>query len=175
MNKALQYVGLGLLAFTLGGAGGDGCSSSDAQPSNKTTQSRIAEDAANSIHFNGNAEIDNIKKRLELTSDVGLLGYIVLLNQMGQPVVYEGVKGKVSSSTKRLTAPDRVTSHNYGTVYNWTVRQSPADDGTWGASDQYVFYWNTSGVYRQWSGLYLYSDQPIRLSQPPLVVTNDNK
>lgn len=156
-----------------------GCSdSSPKQPvaTVKQEQAQRATEAANSVQFNGNAEIDNIKRRLELTSKPGMIGYIVLLNQMGQPVVYESVVGKITSSTKRLTDVDRVSQfsiggNNGGAAY--VVRQNVSDDGTRGSSDAYIFYWNQDGAYRQWgTGSYLYSDQPIRLSQPPLVVTN---
>lgn len=50
-------------------------------PSTKDLQSQKAKDAAESIHFDENAEIDNITRRLQLTSSPGLLGYIVLWNQ----------------------------------------------------------------------------------------------
>src|SRR5665648_955837 len=76
----------------------------------KVTQSAKAAEAANSITFAENAEIDNIKKRLEITSNPGLAGYILLMNEMGQPVMYTGVKGKITSGGKRLTPPDRYTN-----------------------------------------------------------------
>jgi hypothetical protein len=129
----------------------------------KYAQSQKAAQAAQSINFNENAEIDNIKHRLELTSKPGAIGYIVLLNQMGQPVAYDTVKGKITSSGKRLTKP-------FDESANGVIRTAPSDEGTWGSSDPYLYYWTVNGVYRQWSGLYLYSDQPIRLSQPTLVV-----
>jgi hypothetical protein len=128
----------------------------------KHAQAQKAAQAAQSINFDENAEIENIKHRLELTSKPGAIGYIVLLNQMGQPVAYDTVKGKITSSGKRLTKPFDDTAAG--------IRTSPSDEGTWGSSDPYLYYWTVNGVYRQWSGLYLYSDQPIRLSQPTLVV-----
>lgn len=135
----------------------------------KTAQSQKAQVAANSLRFDENAEIDNIKRRLELTSNPGMLGFIMLLNQAGQPILYEGVKGKVTSGAKRLTEPDRASA-GWGGGNNTIVRASQSDEGTWGSSADYIFYWNTDGVYRQWSGAYLYSDQPIRLRVEPLVV-----
>jgi hypothetical protein len=77
-----------------------------APPTQRQVQANQAAQAANSIRFNANAEIDNIKRRLELTSDPNLLGYIVLMNEAGQPIIYEGVKGKVTSGSKRLTQSD---------------------------------------------------------------------
>jgi hypothetical protein len=55
------------------------------------------------------------------------------------------------------------------------VRQAPSDEGTYGSSNPYIFYWNIDGVYRQWSGHYLYSTQPMRLTIQPLVVNIEEK
>lgn len=130
---------------------------------NKTRQANAARDAANSIRFDSNAEIANIKRRLELTSNPGAVGYILLLNQSGQPIAYYGVKGKVTSSGKRLTPPDENDAGD--------IRAAPSDEGTFGSSDPYVYFWDSQGGYHQWSGEYLYSDRPIRLQVEPLVVT----
>ena len=129
----------------------------------KNTQADKAAQAANSITFTDNAEIENIKKRVELTSKPGLLGFVLLMNEAGQPILYEGVSGKITSGGKRLTPPDRV---NYD-----RVRAAASDEGTWGHSGEYIFYWNQNGEYRQWNGKYLYSDKPFRLRVEPLVVS----
>lgn len=155
-----------------------GCDLDD--KANRNIQAEKAAAAAESISFTENAEIDNIKKRLNLTADPGKLGFIMLLNQAGQPILYEGVKGKVTSGGKRLREPDRVDDHyGYGKgsfkVTGYWLRAAPSDEGTWGNSNPYIYYWNTDGVYRQWSGDYLYSDQPIRLRVEPLVITTVTK
>lgn len=133
----------------------------------KQQQTAKAAEAANSIRFSGNAEIDNIKKRLELTSNPGLLGFVTLLNESGQPVMYTTVKGKITSGSKRLTPPDREESHSNGAM----VMQAPSDEGTYGSSAEYIFFWTVDGQYVQWNGKYLYSDKPFRLSVQPLVVS----
>ena len=74
----------------------------------KATQAQKAAEAANSIQFSENAEIDNIKRRLELTSNPGQIGFVLLLNEMGKPVMYTSVKGKITSGSKRLTPPQEV-------------------------------------------------------------------
>lgn len=141
-----------------------GCS--EKLPTVKNGQSEKAAIAANSIKFTENAEIENIKKRLELTSSPGLLGYVVLLNETGQPVMYTGVKGKITSGSKRLTQPDRKVAHSNGAM----VMSAPSDEGTYGTSGEYVYFWTPGGQYIQWNGKYLYSDKPFRLSVEPLVV-----
>lgn len=137
----------------------------------KNIQSEKATQAANSINFTENAEIDNIKARLELTSKVGALGYVLLINQAGQPIAYYGVKGKVTSGSKRLTPPDRTYSNGNGSG----IRLAPSDEGTYGSSDPYVYFWTTSGQYVQWNGSYLYSDQPFRIKVEPLVINIEQK
>lgn len=140
-------------------------------PDAKEIQSAKAEQAANSINFAENAEIENIKRRLELTSDPGLLGYIVLFNGTGQPIEYTTVKGKVTSGSKRLTKPQELKQLTSGGNWTYEVVDAASDEGTYGSSNPYIYFWTTNGVYRQWSGEYLYSDQPIRLSVEPLVVS----
>lgn len=136
----------------------------------KHAQAEKAAQAANSITFTQNAEIDNIKRRLELTSNPGQIGFIILLNDAGQPILYESVVGKVTSSGKRLTPPKKLWNVDKGEWSGTEVNDAPSDEGTWGSSNPYIFYWNTSGDYRQWSGAYLYSDKPFRLNVVPLVV-----
>lgn len=147
------------------------CPQGQPQTPGKKTQSQKAAEAANSIRFTENAEIDNIKRRLELTSSPGKLGFIVLLNEAGQPIWYGSVKGKVTSGGKRLTAPSqkwKVDCGNNGWCED--IGPAPSDEGTWGSGSPYIFFWTMSGQYMQWSGDYLYSDQPLRLSIEPLVL-----
>jgi hypothetical protein len=140
------------------------------QPHNKSVQAEKAEREASTIRFDENAEIDNIKARLELTSSPGLLGYIVLLNGAGQPVMYTTVKGKVTSGSKRLTKPYDFARRDVGQYYADVLVDAPSDEGTYGRSGDYIYFWTENGQYVQWSGTYLYSDKPIRLSIEPIVV-----
>ena len=143
------------------------------QQQNKLTQADKARVAAESVNFTENAEIENIKKRLELTSDPGLTGFILLLNQAGQPIMYTGVAGKITSGGKRLTPPIRRWKLDCGQMCNETLNVAPSDEGTWGSSSEYVFFWTTNGQYIQWNGKYLYSDKPFRTNIKPLVIAID--
>lgn len=143
-----------------------------AKPDTKHVQAAEAKRAADTIKFDGNAEIDNIKRRLELTSSPDLLGYVVLLNDAGQPIEYTTVKGKLTSGGKRLTAPQELRRLYAGdSGYSYETVDSPSDEGTYGHSGDYIYFWDQNGAYHQWNGTYLYSDQPIRLSVAPLVVS----
>lgn len=138
----------------------------------KVTQSQKAKEAAETIKFTENAEIENIKRRLELTSDPGLLGFIVLF-ETGQTIAYYAVKGKVTSSGKRLTAPVQRWAIDRGKWSGSQLGPAPSDEGTWGSSNPYIYFWTINGEYKQWggSGTYLYSDKPFRLNKEPVVVT----
>ena len=150
-----------------------GCNQQQQQKSAKRTQADIAKATAESITFTENAEIDNIKARLELTSDPGLTGFVLLMNEAGQPIMYTGVQGKITSSGKRLTKPWDVFNVNYdcgSSAYCDHVGVAPSDEGTWGSSSPYIYFWTTTGQYIQWNGKYLYSDKPFRTKVDPLVI-----
>lgn len=138
----------------------------------KAAQAAKAAEAANSINFTENAEIDNIKARLELTSNPGQIGYVLLLNEMGKPVMYAGVRGKITSGQKRLTAPQEVKCLEVAGQVGCSQQMvdSPSDEGTYGGSAPYVFFWTVDGQYFQWAGKYLYSDKPFRIEDPTIVI-----
>jgi len=159
---------LGILAYSL--APRLGFAGSSPPPTVKSTQAQKAEIAAASISFTENAEIDNIKKRLELTSNPGLTGFVLLMNEAGQPIMYTGVKGKITSSGKRLTAPTKVWGIKRGGYSGTQLGTAESDEGTWGSSSPYVYFWTTTGQYIQWNGKYLYSDKPFRTTIEPLVI-----
>lgn len=144
-----------------------------AQTPNRDVQAQRAREAAEAVTFTDNAEITNIQRRLRLTANPNQLGFILLLNDAGQPIMYEGVVGKITSGGKSLRERDRVMGYATGSCVGcqqYVVRQAPSDEGTSGSSAEYIFYWNTDGAYRQWNGRYLYSDRPFRLRVEPLVV-----
>lgn len=135
-------------------------------PSAKNVQAKKAAEAANSINFPENSEIDNIKRRLELTSNPGAIGFVLLMNQAGQPIMYTSVKGKITSGSKRLTPSDREYANGNGSG----IRAAASDEGTYGSSDPYIYFWTVSGQYIQWNGPYLYSDKSFRVKIEPLVI-----
>ena len=139
-----------------------GCSQG---PNNQEIQAEKGAQLAESIRFTSNAEQENIHRRLELTSDPALLGYVTLFHKTGQVALYTAVEGKITSGGKRLTPPDRnVVGH---------IRRSMSDEGTWGSSNPYVYFWTPSGQYFQTSMDYIYSDKPMRLREEPLVIMSE--
>lgn len=167
------FVLLFVLVFSLGN---DDCAPPPAANYNKEVQARKAAEAAEHVQFSANSEIENIKRRLELTSNPEQIGFVLLLNDMGQPIMYTSVKGKVTSGGKRLTSPEKVWGPlSCGQYCDQTLGPAPSDEGTWGSSDPYVYFWTTNGQYIQWNGSYLYSDQPFRINSTALVILAENK
>lgn len=146
-------------------------------PDAKSIQSQKAAAAANSIQFTENSEIENITRRLNLTSNPGQIGFVLLMNESGQPVMYMSVKGKITSGGKRLTRTEQSAcvpavdnEGNQTGTCSYEKVAAPSDEGTYGSSGEYIYFWNTDGQYVQWNGKYLYSDKPFRTRIEPLVV-----
>lgn len=167
MRKIITALGIAAASFVLAG-----CEPNAPANPAKTAQAAKAAEAANSINFSQNSEIDNIRRRLELTSNPGQIGFVLLLNEMGKPVMYASVRGKITSGNKRLTAPQEVKCLEVAGQVGCSQQMvdSPSDEGTYGSSTPYVFFWTTDGQYFQWAGKYLYSDKPFRISDPTIVV-----
>lgn len=146
-----------------------GCEVPSSEPQQKNLQAEVAKQAANSIRFSDNAEIENIKKRVELTSSSGLIGYVTIINKVGQSILYTPVKGKITSGSKRLTEPYKKISIDKGEWTGEEVVDSTSDEGTYGSSNPYVYFWAPGGQYFQTSMDYIYSDKPYRLKEAPLI------
>ena len=169
----MKHTILKLLAFTSLVAFVSGCEPTTAPKAQvKQTQSEKAKQVAETIRFTENAEIDNIKKRLELTSQPGLLGFVAVINMAGAPVMYTCVKGKITSGSKRLTRPWDVYYGDKGQFYGDFITDSPSDEGTWGSSSPYMYWWTCGDQYIQTSQNYIYSDKPFRLTQQPLIAVD---
>ena len=113
-------------------------------------------------------EIDNILARRLLFGKPGVIGYVAFFGGMGQPIQYLTVKGKCTSSNKRLTPGEVITNGDYNHQF---VMRAPGEDGTFGTSDEYIYCFATNGTYDQWNGPYLYSSKPFELTTPPIVIS----
>lgn len=122
----------------------------------------------------------NIKGRLDEDNKPGSIKHLYVISPYsGQVIMYSTVKGKVTSGGKRLTpttvsAMDghAVGSDHFGnevnvagrTLYTPEVLQ---DDGTYGTSGDYLYWWDVRGAYHQH---YLTGGQIVTISDQPLPV-----
>lgn len=126
-------------------------------------------------------EQKNIANRLKMDNEPGSLKHLYVISAMsGDVLIYSSVQGKVTSSSKRLT-PNTVAAgytrsgdyrrDAFGMGVNIGGRGKMTsevlqDDGSYGSSIPYLFWWDEGGMYHQHyvaGGQILHiSDQPIR-------------
>lgn len=111
-------------------------------------------------------ELRNLKKRYETLDDQNKIGYVYLIAH-GLIVANYTVKGKVSSLDSQFTNPDQVIKSDFGEGWEASIVAQAEPDGSYGDNPEGIFFWDTKGVYHEWSGDYLYTDQRMTLRQPP--------
>ena len=119
----------------------------------------------------------NVKHRLEIDNQPGAIKHLYVLSAYsGQALIYSTVQGKVTSSGKRLTpvtvASGAGSGYSYGIPVNIGGVQEQTgevlqDDGTYGSSIEYLYWWDTRGVYHQH---YLQGGQILHISDQPLAI-----
>jgi hypothetical protein len=172
MKKAFLIVLMLLTSTVLMGA--DGCMSQQAQ----STSGAVKAEVRVPLDQNGlTAEQRAVANRILEDNKPGSIKHLYVISAYsGQVIIYSTVQGKVTSGGKRLTpttvAVQRGTSAdgfaiNFGvnnTQYTGEVLQ---DDGTYGHSGDYLFWWDTKGVYHQH---YVSGGQILHISNHPLAV-----
>jgi hypothetical protein len=119
--------------------------------------------------MNDSVERKNLRERLLRYNDPNKISYVYLLSQTGSVISFYTIKGKVSSNDSQLTQPDASECH--GERCNGAViRQAPGDDGSYGPNETGVFFFTTENVLVTWSGLYLETDAPLKITSAPTLV-----
>ncbi|MDO4778482.1 MAG: hypothetical protein Q4A42_02875 [Tissierellia bacterium] len=108
-------------------------------------------------------ERENLAKRAKFINQPNRVGYLYLLTNNGQLIREEQVQGKVSSLNSYLTPMDEYYT-------NGAVLQSPDIDGTWGDNQQGIFWFTPEAVYREWTGLYLFSSERLDFDVKPILI-----
>jgi hypothetical protein len=121
-------------------------------------------------------EQQNIRERLLEDNKPGSVKHLYVISAYsGQVIIYSTVRGKVTSGGKRLT-PYEVDAE-YGQFHvpdlkDWNghsvhTNEIIQDDGTYGSSAEYLYWWDTKGVYHQH---YVSGGQIVHVSNQPLAV-----
>lgn len=116
-------------------------------------------------------EQQNIKDRIAMDNQPGSIKHLYVISAYsGQVILYSTVRGKVTSSNKRLT-PAQVTGENnfyfdIGSQQFYT-NQVLGEDGTYGSSIEYLYWWDTKGIYHQH---YVQGGQIVHISDQPIAV-----
>lgn len=123
-------------------------------------------------------EQSNILKRYEMDNKRGSVKHLYIISAMsGQTILYSTVDGKVTSSSKRLTplSVRRKTGArtiSEGMVFKigdtkYYTSEVIQDDGTFGSSVQYLYWFDVRGVYHQH---YVSGGQIVHVSSEPINV-----
>lgn len=129
------------------------------------------------VQSNGlTVEQQNVKDRLAMDNKIGSIKYIYVISPYrGQCIMYSTVKGKVTSSGKRLN-PREVMGGDHVSGSDMRVNISGReyvttevieDDGTYGDSCPYIYWWDTKGQYHQ---LFLTGSVMVSVSDQPLPI-----
>ena len=128
------------------------------------------------------AEQRNVRDRLLEDNKPGSIKHFYVISpDSGQVLIYSTVKGKVTSSGKRLAPRSVAVKDGKGVgadmhgipvkIGDYTYRTGEVieDDGTYGGSVPYVYWWDVKGVYHQ----HFFTDgQIIHVSSQPIPSPN---
>lgn len=121
-------------------------------------------------------EQSQIQDRIRVTTDPTKVLWIHLVALDGKILRRMPVRNKVTSSGKRLEPRHAVGGEiNYPDYGTFNTDEFIQPDGTFGESDQYIYWFDPQGRYHQWGtagGLgYLLTDYPIDLANPVEEIT----
>lgn len=120
-------------------------------------------------------ERKNISKRAELLNNENKISYIYLVS-FGKVMAFYTVSGKVSSLNSYMVPQDQLVNYK-GEKCNYYsegcyVMQAPDIDGSYGENTNGIFFFTTEGIYVEWNGEYMLSDQPLTLTTTPELIRN---
>lgn len=169
----MKYKHLCLMATAILGACGEMTDMPTSASGVKQASTKIVTNAAGRT-----PEQENIIERQQRDNKPGSIKHLYVISAYsGQVLIYSTVRGKVTSSGKRLT-PTTVTGSyqndgcgsGIGFVINnfrYCTGEMVQDDGTYGTSIPYIYWFDSKGVYHQH---YPEGGQMIHISDQPLTV-----
>jgi hypothetical protein len=174
----LAFGGIALVAaLLLSGCGRPGAQNQNVKSTSGVQQAQVHVQVGSDGRT---VEQRNVVRRLKEDNLPGAVKHLyVIAPRSGQVLIYSTVDGKVTSSSKRLApytvaARDgKMVDNTYGgvpvTISGYTRRTSEVlqDDGTYGSSNPYIYWWDTKGIYHQ----HFFTDgQIIHVSSEPITV-----
>lgn len=115
-----------------------------------------------------------VEKRMKEDNKPGAIKHLYIISSYsGQTILYSTVKGKVTSSGKRLS-PSTAKENEIGAFripisssqYTYT-NEFLGDDGTYGNSVEYLYWWDSKDIYHQ---QYVTGGMILHVSSQPMAV-----
>lgn len=152
-------------AVALGGCTGESESSQKAKADREAKASHIVLCG----EANDSLECKNLKERERRNSLPNAIGYVYLYNWDGTVKGYFTIKGKVSSTQSQMAPMDvLVDGCNRSGEDCPQAMEAAGDDGSFGPNETGIFFFTTEGVMVTYSGEYVLSDAPLKLSDNKL-------
>lgn len=172
MNRN-SLISVGLLVMSLPFLmGADSCDSTSAAKADSGILKVTTSVRAGSDGFT--IEQRNVRDRLRADNQPGSIKHLYVISAYsGQVLIYSTVRGKVTSSGKRLSPKTIVvgSSGDYkrdGYDFNGhSTSEVLEDDGTYGDSVPYVYWFDAKGAYHQH---YIEGGQIVHISDQPIAV-----
>lgn len=116
-------------------------------------------------------ERKNLVERLRRLNSENMSGYIYLISH-GAVMASYPVAGKPTSLNAYLMAGERPMDDPNGTADAGSVMvEQPDYDGAYGKNADGIFFFTAdTNAYVEWPGDYLFSDQPLKLNQEPMMM-----
>lgn len=167
-----------MIALAAMGASEGGCDSPrDAAP---TSDSGVSKQSTK-VEVGGDGltmEQRNVSDRLREDNKPGSIKHLYVISPYsGQVLLYSPVRGKVTSGGKRLSPTTVKAVYRSSGWYDGflmklglqevTTQEVLQDDGTYGHSGDYLFWWDLKGIYHQH---YLTGGQIVHVASAPIAV-----
>ena len=111
-----------------------------------------------------------LKRRAERWNTESKDGYIYLLDH-GVVMGFYATKGLPQSLNSYLTTNDQVVTVGKDSTKSHLTVEAPDIDGTYGKNADGIFFFTSdTDAYVEWKGDYLFTDQPLKLANQPLLV-----
>ena len=181
LNKNMKHLKVLLSVFIIACITLTSCdlNAPTATPSSSSGVTKVTTKVATDL--NGHTtEQNNIVARYAEDNKPGAIKHLYIISAYsGQVILYSTVKGKVTSSGKRLSpttvstnqpntkAPDGIDVDISGTTYK--TGEVLQDDGTYGSSVEYVYWFDSKNIYHQ---QYITGGMIVHVSSQPISVKN---
>lgn len=182
MNFKRSFGAVALIAISAIGLMGAGCS--ELPEAESVGGVKMTSTVVQTNPDGETVEQKNIKERIKRDNTPGSIKFLYVISPQTGDVIYSStVKGKVTSSGKRLT-PSDITEYNQNgsTKYirlngkTYITDQNPADDGTYGDSIPYLYWFDQNDVYHQQylgGGIVTITDKPLLAKKTTQTVAQD--
>jgi hypothetical protein len=134
-----------------------------------TEQNQAALNAAQPApYIDWSLERDNLIKRFSLMNDRSVQMYIYVFNHGAASPIGYWLINKVSSVNSQLTNPSQIVVNSTFESGNYSVIESPAEDGSYGSNGNGIFGFTPDGLYLETNMNYIVSTAPLSLAAPYL-------